>query len=103
MKEIRLFAMFFHENEYRHLITIYNFTFCGTILSNDVIKTSNWFYFLSNASCYIQINFRHHELISLGTTVENIHSKIKICKILHFIVFIMTSSKINQFFFMNQK
>jgi len=54
--------MLFHENEYLnyHLTTIVNFdnfTFCGTILSNDVIETSNLFYFLSNALCYIQIKF----------------------------------------------
>jgi len=43
---MRLFAMFYHENEYLnyHLTTIvnfYNFTFRRTILLNDV--TSNWF------------------------------------------------------------
>jgi len=42
--------MFYHENKYLnyHLTTILNFnnfTFRGTILSNDVIKTSNWFSF----------------------------------------------------------
>jgi len=56
--------MFYHENAYLnyHLTTIVNFdkfTFCGTILSNDVIEISNWFYFLSNALCYIQIKFRY--------------------------------------------
>jgi len=49
--------MFFHESEYLnyHLTTIVNFdnfTFRSTILSNDVIETSNWLYFLSNALCY---------------------------------------------------
>jgi len=63
-------------------------------LSNNVIVTSIWFYFLSNALCYIQIKFRDHKLIGLGTTVENIHLKIKkIYKILHFIVLLMMSSK----------
>jgi len=90
--------MFHHENEYlnSHLTTIVNFdnlTFCDTVLSKDVIKTSNWFYFLSNALCYIQIKFRNHKSISLGTAVKNVHSNIKkINKILHFIVLIMTSS-----------
>jgi len=63
-----------------HLTTIVNFdnfTFRGTILSNDVIESSNWFYFLSNALCYNQIKFRYHKLISLGRTVENIQPKIK--------------------------
>jgi len=57
--------MFFHENEYLnyHLTTIVNFnnfTFCSTILSNDVIENSSWFYFLSNGLCYIQIKFHDH-------------------------------------------
>jgi len=74
--------MFFHENEYLnyHLTTIVNFdnfTFRGTLLSYDIIKTSNWFYFLSNAFCYNQIKFHDHQLISLGTIVEYIHPKIK--------------------------
>jgi len=62
------------------LTTIVNFdkfTFRGTVLSNDVIETSNWFYFLSNALRYNRIKFRDHKLISLSTTVENIHPKIK--------------------------
>jgi len=72
--------MLFHDNEYLnyHLTTILNFdnfTFCGTILPNDVVETSSWFYFLSNALCFIQIKFRDHKLISLGTTVEYIHPK----------------------------
>jgi len=54
-----------------------NFTFNGTILSNDVIETFNWFYFLSNALCYIKIKFHNHKLINLGTAVENIHPNIK--------------------------
>jgi len=44
---------------------------------DNYCETSNWFYFLSNALCYIQIKFRDHKLISLGTKVENIHPKIK--------------------------
>jgi len=88
-----------------HLTTIVNFdnfTFCSTVLSNDVIETSNWFYFLSNALYYIQIKFRDHKL---STTVENIHPKVKkIYKILHFIVLIMTTSKNKpKRFFMNQE
>jgi len=74
--------MLFHEHEYLiyHLTIIVNFDnfiFCGTILSNDIIETSSWFYFLSNALCYIHIKLRVHKLISLGTTVENIHPNIK--------------------------
>jgi len=41
----------------------------------------------------MQIKFRDHKLMSLGTTVENIHPKIKIYKISHFIILIMTISK----------
>jgi len=52
-----------------------NFTFAA--LYCEVIETSNWFYFLSNALCYIHIKFRDHKLISLGTAVESIHSNIK--------------------------
>jgi len=59
------------------IVNFDNFTFCSTILTNNVIETLNWFYFLSNALCYIQIKFCDHKLISLGTTVENIHPKIK--------------------------
>jgi len=58
-----------------YIVNFDNFTFCGTILTNGVIETSNWFYFLSNALCYIQIKFRNHKLISLVMIVENIHSK----------------------------
>jgi len=68
-------------------------------LTNNVIETSNRFYVLSNALRYIQIKFHDHKFINLGTTVENTYSKIeKIFKILYFIVLIMTSSKIIQFF-----
>jgi len=85
-----------------HLTTIENFdnfTFYGTTLSNDVIKTLNWFYFLSNALCYIQMKSLVHKLISLGKAVKNMHSNIKkICRILHFIVPIMMSSKIKPIF-----
>jgi len=49
--------MFFHKNEYLNyhfttIVNVDNFTFCSAILSNDVIETSSWFYFLSNARCY---------------------------------------------------
>jgi len=62
--------MFYHENKYLnyHLTTIVNFDnfrFRGTMLSNDVIDISNWFYFLSNALCYIQIKFHEHKLITV--------------------------------------
>jgi len=87
--------MFYHENEFLnyHLTTI--------IQSNDVVETSNWFYFRSNAPCYIQIKFRNHKLISLGTAVENIHSNIKIIQ--NFFVLIVTASKNKPIFFMNQQ
>jgi len=62
--------MFFHENEFLNyhfttIVNFFNFTFRGTILSNDVIETLNWFYFLSNAMRYIQIKFRFHKLNNL--------------------------------------
>jgi len=71
--------MFYHENDYLyyHLTTIVNFDnfiFCGTILSNDVIETSNRFYFLSNDLCYIQFKFSDHKLISLRLAIEYVHS-----------------------------
>jgi len=52
MQYIRLFAMFFHENEYLNyqLTTIVNFdifTFCGTIHVKWCYKNFKWFYFLS--------------------------------------------------------
>jgi len=41
-----------------------------------------------------QIKFHDHKSISLGTSVENIHSNIKkIYKILRFIILILTISK----------
>jgi len=74
--------MFYHENKYLnyYLITIVsfdNFTFCGTVLLNDGIETSNWFYFLLNTPYYIQIKFYDHKLISLDTAVKNLHCNIK--------------------------
>jgi len=74
--------MFDHENEYSnyHLTNIVNFdnfTFCGTILSNNIIETSNWFYCLSNALCCIQIKFCDHKLINLVMTAEYTESNIK--------------------------
>jgi len=50
--------MFYQENEYlnNHLTTIVNFdnfTICSTVLSNNVIETTNCFF--SNTFCYIQI------------------------------------------------
>jgi len=40
-----------------------NFNFCSTILLNDVIETSDWFYFLSNTLCYIQIKFHDYNYL----------------------------------------
>jgi len=85
--------MFYLENKYLnyHLTAIIivnfdNFTFCGTILSNDVIETSNCFFFLSNLVCYIQIKLRDHKLITLGTAVKNIHSNLKKIKLIKFYI-----------------
>jgi len=43
-----------------HLTTIVNFdnfTFCGTILSNDVIETLNWFYFFQMLCAISKLSF----------------------------------------------
>jgi len=74
--------MLYHENKYLnyHLTTTVNFdTLYLAALYCQMMseKLSNWFYFLSNALCYIQIKFCNHKLISLSTTVENIHLKTK--------------------------
>jgi len=98
--------MFYYENEYinYHLTTVVNFdnfTFCVNILSNVVIETSNWFYFLSNALSYIQIKFCDHKLISLGTTVQNMHSNTKKSSKLYILwsLLWLHYQKINQIFY----
>jgi len=57
-------------------------------------------YFLSNAPCYIQIKFRDHKLIILGTTIENIYPKIKKSTKFYILEFLLWRlQKIKQNFF----